>query len=254
VAKKTAENNRRAVIDDIRKKQRGAEKRRGAAILVVCVSVAVLIIAAAAYQPIKDWYDQRQFSGVDLSAIGAPASACSPITTQKADGNQQHEPTGTPITYTTTPPAFGPHWNEAGVAPVPMEKKFYLAAERPPLEALVHNLEHGYTEVWYDTTVAKNSTEMSQLKAMAAKFPGQSNMRYKMKVLPWLPSDHTSGAKTFPSGDHIAITHWSAGGNGQTDTTKQVGVFQYCKAPSGAALKSFMTKYPYTDSPEPLAM
>ena len=252
MAKKTAENNRRAVIDDIRKKQRGAEKRRGAIILVVCVSIAVLIVAAAAYQPIKDWYDQRQFAGVDLSSIGAPASTCSAITTKKADGNQQHEPTGTPITYTTTPPAFGPHWNEAGVAPVPMEKKFYAAAERPQLEALVHNLEHGYTLVWYDSTVSKNSTEMAQLKAIANKFPGQSNMRYKMKIVPWLPSDQ--GGKTFPDGKHIAITHWSAGGNGNTDTTKQVGVFQYCSKVSGAALKSYMTKYPYTDSPEPLAM
>ena len=254
MAKKTAENNRRAVIDEIRKKQRGAERRRGGAILVVCVSVAVLIVAAAAYQPVKDWYDQRKFNGVDLASIGAPASACSAVTTQKADGNQQHEPTGTPITYTTTPPAFGPHWNEAGVAPVPMEKRFYAAADRPALEALVHNLEHGYTLVWYDQTVAKNSSEIAELKAIAGKFPGQSNMRYKVKIVPWLSSDHTSGPAGFPNGDHIAITHWSAGGNGQTDTTKQVGVFQYCTKVSGAALKDFMTKYPYTDSPEPLAM
>jgi hypothetical protein len=33
-----------------------------------------------------------------------------------------------------------------------------------------------------------------------------------------------------------------------------VGVFQYCSKPSGAALKTFMLDYPYTDSPEPDAM
>lgn len=253
MAKKTAaQNNRRAVIDDIRKKQKGAEQRRGMAIIGVCVVVAVLIIGAAAFRPVKDWWDERQFNGVDLANIGAPASACDKITTKPADGNQQHVPTGTPVTYTTVPPAFGPHWNEAGVAPVAMGKKFYAWSERPPLEALVHNLEHGYTIIWYDQTVDKDSTEIAQLRAIASKFPGSGNMRYKMKVVPWLPTDE--GGKKLPDGKHIAFTHWSAGGEGQTDPSKQVGIFQYCSSMSGAALKDFMTKYPYTDSPEPAAM
>ena len=38
------------------------------------------------------------------------------------------------------------------------------------------------------------------------------------------------------------------------DAAKQVGAFQYCSAPSGAALEDFMKKYPYFDSPEPGAM
>lgn len=267
MAKKTAaQNSRRAVIDDVRKKQSGAERRRGLSIIAPLVLVAVLIVVAAAFRPVKDWWDERKFNDVNLASIGAPVSACDPITTQAADGNQQHEPTGTPITYTTAPPAFGPHWNEAGVAPVAMEKKFYAWGERPQLEALVHNLEHGYTEVWYDETVNKNSKELAQLRAIANKFPGDSNMRYKFKVLPWytdkdkLPSDITqtdtahTGGKSFPAGKHIAITHWSQGGAGITDVSKQVGVFQYCTSVSGAALKDFMTKYPYLDSPEPNAM
>jgi hypothetical protein len=253
VAKKTAaENSRRAVIEDLRKKQKGAERRRGFAIVGVCATIAILIVVAAAYRPVKNWWDERQFSGVELADIGAPASACGKIETKKADGNQDHVPTGTPVDYTTAPPAFGAHWNEAGVAPVAMEKKFYAWSERPQLEALVHNLEHGYTIVWYDQTADKDSAEISQLRAIASKFPGDSNWRYKFKVVPWLPSDE--GGKKFPAGKHIAITHWSAGGNGQTDTSKQLGVFQYCSKVSGAALKDFMTKYPYTDSPEPNAM
>jgi hypothetical protein len=35
---------------------------------------------------------------------------------------------------------------------------------------------------------------------------------------------------------------------------EQVGVWQYCSAPSGAALETFMKDYPYLDSPEPDAM
>lgn len=37
-----------------------------------------------------------------------------------------------------------------------------------------------------------------------------------------------------------------------TDPAQQVGVWQYCSAPSGAALEAFMEEYPYTDSPEPV--
>lgn len=253
MAKKTAApNNRRAVIDDIRKKQKGADRRRGFAIVGVCALIAILIVGAAAFRPVKDWWDERQFNDVQLADIGAPASACEKITTKKADGNQQHVPTGTAVDYTTAPPAFGAHWNEQGVAPVAMEKKFYAWSERPELEALVHNLEHGYTIVWYDQTVDDDSEEISQLRAIASKFPGSSNWRYKFKIVPWLPTDE--GGKKFPDGKHIAITHWSAGGSGETDTAKQVGVFQYCSSVSGTAIKEFMTKYPYTDSPEPAAM
>ena len=253
MAKKTAaQNSRRAVIDDIRKKQANADKRRGLTIIVPLILVAVLIVAAAAFKPIKDWWDERQFNDTNLASIGAAASTCSDITTKAADGNQNHVPTGTKVTYTTAPPAFGAHWNESGVAPVAMAKKFYAWDERPELEALVHNLEHGYTIVWYDSTINKDSKALTELRAIAAKFPGDTNWRYKFKIVPWLPTDE-DGAK-FPDGKHIAITHWSAGGAGETDTTKQVGAFQYCSAVSGAALKTFMEKYPYMDSPEPNAM
>src|SRR5689334_16752722 len=126
----------------MRKKQKGADRRRNFAIVGVCIVIAVLILGAAAVPILKDKLDERKYSGKALADIGAPASSCQPITTKKADGNQQHVPLGTPVDYTTAPPAFGAHWNEAGVAPAPFAKKFYEPAERPALEALVHNLEH----------------------------------------------------------------------------------------------------------------
>lgn len=250
MAKKTAaQNSRRAVIDDIRKKQKGAERRRGFAIVGVCITIAVLIVVAAAYRPVKDWWDERKFNDVDLASIGGPASVCGEIQTAPSEG-QEHVPTGSQVEYEAAPPATGNHWNEAGVAPAPMEKKFYTAAERPELESLIHNSEHGYTIVWYDESVAGDDAALAELRAIAGKFPGDSNMRYKMKVVPWLESD----GDPFPDGQHIAYTHWSAGGAGETDASKQLAITQYCSEVSGEALKSFMEKYPYLDSPEPGAM
>jgi hypothetical protein len=254
VAKKSGKTDRQAVIDEIRKKQKGAEKRRGFAIVGVCAAIAILIVAAAAYSPVKNWWDLRKFRDVDLSSIGAPASSCQKVTEKKADGNQQHEPTGTQITYTTAPPAFGPHWNEANVAPAPFNRKFYTSSDRPELEALVHNLEHGYTILWYDETAAKDSSTMAAIEAISDKFKASdTNFRLKFIAAPWTAQD-VKESGSFPDGEHIAMTHWSAGGSGTTDTSAQVGVFQYCKEPSGAALEAMMLKYPYTDSPEPNAM
>ncbi|WP_017934824.1 DUF3105 domain-containing protein [Nocardioides sp. Iso805N] len=249
---KPSKSDRRAVVDSIRKQQRGADRSRGFAIVGVCVFVALLIVVLAAYQPVKDWWDTRKFNSISLASIGKPAAVCQKVTTLKADGNQQHVPTGQLVTYTTAPPAFGPHWNEQGVAPVAMSRKFYTRGDRPALEALVHNLEHGYTILWYDDTVS--AAQINEIRAIGAKFPGDTNFRYKFIAVPWLPADAKSIGKSFPKGTHVAFTHWSAGGNGETDTTKQVGAFQYCSDVSGAALKTFMTTYPYTDSPEPGAM
>ena len=254
MAKKPAKSSRQAVIDDIRKKQRGGEKRRGFAIVGVCVLVAVLIVGAAAYRPVKSWWDLRKYEDLALADIGGPASTCRKVKEQAADGNQDHQPTGTQLTYEDAPPAFGPHWNEANVAPAPFNRKFYTSKDRPELEALVHNLEHGYTILWYDETAADDGDTMSQIEALADKFrASDDNFRFKFIAAPWTDEDvKESGA--FPDGEHIAMTHWSAGGSGETDASKQVGVFQYCSEPSGAALEDLMLKYPYTDSPEPNAL
>jgi hypothetical protein len=242
VAKKER-TDRQAVIDSIRNKQKGTEKRRGFAIVGVCVTIALLIVGAAAYQPIKDWYDLRAFSSKSLDEIGASAEACSEVTTKKANGTQDHVPPGTPIAYEDSPPAFGQHYD----APATMERKLYAASDRPDVGELVHNLEHGYTILWYDKTVAADDAMMDDLRGIADKLQGTSNFRDKFIAAPWTSED----GEPFPGGEHVALTHWSVGGAGETAPDKQVGVFQYCSAPSGAALDDFMKKYPYLDSPEP---
>ncbi|WP_395656127.1 DUF3105 domain-containing protein [Nocardioides sp.] len=250
---KSPKSNRQAVLEEMRKKQRGGDRRRNFAIVGVCVLIAVGLLAAAIVPIVKDKMDQRAIESKALDQIGAPASACQDIVTKKADGNQNHVPIGTPVDYTTAPPAFGAHWNEAGVAPAPFARKFYTTDDRPELEALVHNLEHGYTILWYDSTIADDSSAMDEVQAIAAKFDESGdNFRDKFIAAPWESSDENG--KKFPEGQHVALTHWSAGGTGETDATKQVGVFQYCSAPSGAALQTFMDKYPFSDTPEPAAM
>ena len=244
---KQAKTDRQAVIEQIRAQQKNAEKRRGLAIVGVCSVVALLIVGLAAFRPIMNWYDLRQFNDVAIDKIGSPASVCSKETTKKATGNQEHVSDGQAIFYNDAPPAFGEHYN----TPDPMERKLYSEGDRPKLGTLVHNLEHGYTILWYDETIADDADQMTELRGIADKFEGTSNLRFKFKAVPWLESD----GKAFPDDQHIAFTHWSIGGADQDPAGDgQVGVWQFCSAVSGAALNDFMLKYPYMDSPEPNAM
>ena len=248
---KPAKTDRQAVIEEMRKKQKSADRRRGTVIVTVCVVAALGIVAAAVVPILLDKREDSKLDSVALDKIGSAASTCEKVTTKPADGNQQHVPVDTPVDYADAPPAFGAHWNQQGVAPASFSRKFYTADDRPALEALVHNLEHGYTILWYDDTIAKDPAALDDVEAIARKFGGD-DLRNKFIAAPW-KSDDENGAKS-PNGKHVAFTHWSAGGDGETDTKKQVGVFQYCSGVSGAALSDFMEKYPYTDSPEPAAM
>lgn len=243
---KQEKTDRQAVIDSIRSKQSKSENRRGLAIVGVCVLVAVVIIGAAAFKPIKDWYDLRAYASDSLSDIGAPAESCQEVITKKADGNQDHVDVGTPMSYPDAPPAFGTHWNMWDT----IDRKLYTASDRPDLGELVHNLEHGFTILWYDETIADDAAAMDDLRGIASKLSSTTDLRDKFKAVPWTSED----GDAFPDGQHVAFTHWSIGGVGETDPAKQVGVWQYCSDVSGSALDQFMLDYPYMDSSEPAVL
>ena len=244
---KNVKSERQALVDKMMAEQKSGERARGYRIIGVCVVVALLIVGAAAYRPIKDWWDQRSFEDLQLSDVGAAATVCQKPTTAPAEGTQDHVAEGTPLDILGNPPAFGQHYD----VPAAMDRKFYTTADRPELGTLIHNLEHGYTILWYDETAADDADMMNEIRALATKLDtNDGNFRNKFKAVPWTSDD----GDAFPDGQHIAFTHWSAGGVGDDATGKQVGVTQFCSAPSGAALEDFMVTYPYVDSPEPDAM
>jgi hypothetical protein len=245
---KAARTERQQVVEQLRAQQRAAERRKSSLIVAVCVLVAVGIIGAAAWGPVTDHFRTSTYKNKAIEDIGSPASSCQKPTTKPATGNQEHLADGSPVDYTDSPPAFGKHY----VDPDPMTRKFYTAQDRPALGTLVHNEEHGYTILWYDDSVAGDADQLSQVKAIADKYAGTSDLRDKFKAVPWTSDD----GKPFPDGRHVAFTHWSVGGTQQAASgqAEQVGVWQYCTSVSGAALHQFMADYPFSDSPEPNGM
>lgn len=250
----TSSSDRRAAVDKIRRDAQRADQRQGRVILTVAVMIALLIVGAAAFKPAKDWWDLRSLNNVDLADIGAKASVCGPRVLKAAEGEQQHVDPGTPVDYSAepTPPAFGQH----EIYPDAIKRKMYTEKDRPRVEMLVHNLEHGYTILWYDDTVAKDDAQMNDLRAIADKFQGEDDYRLKVKLVPWTKAD----GKPFPKGQHVAITHWAKSIPDKDEAlakeakvTGAAGVWTYCSEVSGDALKKFMVLYPYLNSPEPTA-
>lgn len=237
MAKNNAKNNeRRAVAEQLRREQERRERRRSTLILGACVAVVVVLLASALIPYLKQRSADRAFAKLTVDKIGVAASAaqCEPVKTAKATGNNEHIPPPQKIDYPDSPPAFGPHWGN--FLSGPEIRNFYNAGDRPPLERMVHSLEHGHTLVWYDETVKPGTKSYDDLKKLAKRFPESA---YFMAV-PWLAAD----GKPFPEGKHVVMTHW-------TGPKDQQGAWQYCGKTSGAAIKKFMDTYDKMDTPEP---
>lgn len=246
---KSSNRSRKDRVEQIRREAKAAERRRTLLVVLACGVVAALIVGTAAVSYISRRHNATQYLDTPLADIGTSAGAagCSPIDTHDANGNQQHQTEGTPITYAQAPPEYGPHWP----TPAIWTRHFYTADERPPLEQLVHNLEHGYTIVWYDDDIAGDSEAVSQLQGIAATFDGTNPndpSTYKLIVAPYTNDDPGS----FPADKGIALTHWTADwSSGQPQDQK--GVSEYCSKVSGPVVQQFVSDYPFTASPEPNA-
>lgn len=247
MAKSSKNRTRRETVEQLRRDAQRAERRRTLLVVAACGAVALLIVGLAGWTLYKNNQEEARRAGQDLAELGAPAGAagCGSVTTAPATGSGQHVQEGSSITYDQAPPSFGPHYTPTA----PFGRTFYSPDDRPAVGNLVHNLEHGYTILWYDDTLAEDSEVMATLEAIGAKAAGdQKYTAGKFIVAPYTSDD----AGSFPDGKHVALTHWSATfEDGQL--ADQQGVTQYCEQPSGEVVADFIQANPFTSSPEPNA-
>jgi hypothetical protein len=254
MSKSSKNRERRERVEQLRREAKAAERRRSLTIVAVCAVVAVLIVGVAVVSIVRKNQETDKIASQNLADIGASAEAagCTAIKEEDATGAGEH--TTEKVTYDTTPPSYGPH------NPTPDSSgKHIYTDDRPDVEVLVHNLEHGWTIVWYDDSVADDPDQMKVLEATAKKLDAEgSDPAANVIIAPWTKDDQGGGV--IPDGKHIAITHWSI--HQPTYDPKvfetaekeipSFGVSQYCSSFSGAALDDFMKKYPYDDAPEGL--
>jgi hypothetical protein len=245
MAKPKKNDDRRARLEAMRREAQRAERRRTMAVIGICAVVAVAIIAATGYYLLTQDEPVADASFTDGGTIGASgdSAGCDNIGLRAADGSADHAPAGTQIDYPHSPPAFGQHWAEQA----PPGTTFYTVEDRPEVEQLVHNLEHGYTVLWYDETIADDPEALSQVEAIAQPFAGRQDPGGKFIAAPW-----TSDDGAFPEGKHVALTHWSADGEAAASEQGQ-GDWLYCAEPSADVVSDFMARFPPTDALEPNA-
>ena len=204
--------------------------------------VALAIIIPTAYTLINEQQQREAIEGTALAEFGVSRSAagCSPVQTSAASGGADHVSAPQPVQYNHAPPASGPHrptW-------APFDRKFYTVDDRPEVEILVHNLEHGYNILWYDQTVADDPKALAQIEDLATKFEGsERDPANAFIAAPWMPSDGPG----FLEGKHIAMTHWYAAPATGAD---EKGITQYCSQMSGAVVGDFMAQWTQAEARE----
>ncbi|MFP5283346.1 MAG: DUF3105 domain-containing protein [Actinomycetes bacterium] len=233
--------SRRARLASLEAARKREQRRRTIGLLAICLVLAVGLLAYPVYLFAQD-YRARNTSLTDLGA-SLSAAGCDPVVETAARGNQDHVPEGTDVPYDRFPPDSGPHYD----SPAPFAKHFYGTEDRPAVETLVHNLEHGYTVVWYRDTMPAEARD--NLERIARTFAGDDtyNPQNKFIAAPWSEADGAG----FPAGKDVVFTRWYADPNNPADTASQKGIRQNCATVSGQAIADFMTRYPYTAAPEP---
>lgn len=232
-------SNRRERLASFETARKKEQRRRSLIMLLVCVVLAAALLA----YPVYLFVDDYRASAARIDELGATVSAagCDPVATNAAKGNQQHVADGTPVTYDRFPPDSGPHYS----TPAAFTSHFYRG-NRPAVQTLVHNLEHGYTIAWYRATMPED--QIKTLERISKTFSSDAyNPAQKFVAAPWNDADGAG----FPAGRNVVLAHWYADPSAPADIAKQNGIRQACSVVSGAAVKDFMAKYPYTDSPEP---
>ena len=229
---KTAEKDRKARVEQMRKQQQAAERRRTLLVVGAAV-VAVLVLTVVVFKVVRDAQAEKDPASV---GVATAAASCDPVTNDPVTasgvhvGPQTDQPNVKKVAYKTVPPTSGEHF----VTPEYPARPFYTKDDRPAMETLVHNLEHGYTVVWY--TPATPQAQIDQLKKLSDLARQMPQTSGKFIVSAW---DDAYG--TFPAGKTIGASHWGA----------KTGHRLMCGSVSGDAIKSFVTSYPSTDAPEP---
>jgi len=248
--KATAPSPRRDRLAGIQREQKARERRTVLMIIAGCTALAVLLGGVITYGVLdgKRTAEANKPSTAILT-IGVPgaSASCDPVTTDPATGNSQHVGPGTDqanvkkVDYSTVPPSSGAHF----VTPAVGGRSYYTSADSPAIETLVHNLEHGFTVLWYlPSEGAAKAGQLQKLAEVGSKLDASAG---KFIVAPW---NDAYGA--FPAGKKYGLSHWSATTAGGGAVTAQNGHRQLCGDLSGETVAAFVAKYPKTDAPEPL--
>src|SRR5262245_5413056 len=134
---------------------------------------------------------------------------------QPKDRDRAHVTSPIPLSqYASVPPASGPH------NPIPLGAGVY--GSPPPIDRVIHSLEHGAAIVWYSPDAS--GPELDKIKT----FYERSDVGRRIIVAPYDYPDQ-GAAGTLPNGSQMALVAWHH--------------VQTCSRPSLAAAFGFTSSY-----------
>lgn len=231
---KSEARDRRATLEAMRRQQQARERRKTMLVVGIASILGLALIALAAVPAVLNRINDPARKAPASFGVAAPAAACEPEVVDTSAGESDHVPSGTRVDYPDFPPSSGRHDGSFLTDP----QEFYERGQRPPVEKMVHELEHGYTVVWYGPGVT--GQDLETLRDLSKRMGTEPATRGKFIAAPWEGRAENRG--DLPEGKSLALTHWGAGGKAYR---------QYCGAVSGEAIASFVQRHPSTDAPEP---
>ena len=212
-------------------------------IISACVVVGLVIIGLAAVP--ADQAEQASPATWPTSARAAARAGCQDVVKKKADRQPgpQAESART-IAYADAPAGVRPALPEPGGV-----RAQVLHRRRPPAASSTSCTTWSTATTCSGTTTRSPRTPTSSpsSRRIAAKFEGTEAHRQVHRAA----VDRARTARRSPSGTHVALTHWSAGGDPSSTSRSSRASGSTARRPAARPSQTFMKDYPYTDSPEP---
>lgn len=222
--------DRRQRLEEMRKAEARKERRKNLLVVGTAGVLGLGLVAAAAIPAYLRHLNDPANRDWSEFGVAAGAAGCQEVEEISAEGQGAHLPTGESVDYEITPPAAGPHWN----LPAEFASAFYTAEDRPPVEELVHRLEHGHTVLWYDPTDVSDA-ELDEVRELADKARASDAAQDRFIAAPWTEQDGE-----FPEDASYVLAHW-----GTEQAYRQV-----CSDLSGEVVGEFVQAYPWSNAPE----
>ena len=183
-----------------RMERRRLYRRLGIGLIVVALIAGVALLAT---RPKRSPLTAQERALLADATAAMKTAGCSSVQTIKdyPNGNDRTHigsaaavPTPPPLsTYTSTPPASGPH------DPIPLSAGVY--SDPPDIYRTIHSLEHAAVVIWY--APGTTSDELAKLQ----QFFQQSSEQTKVIVAPYdYPSQGAAGK--LPAGKQMVLVAW----------------------------------------------
>ena len=202
-----ANRDRRQRLEELRSQQKAAERRKnfifaGSAIAIAAILIGAAVIPAYIHDRNKKAKEKAGYQAAPTAA--EKAAGCTGVHNDPLSPAAEHIPT--PIDYSKEKygdtsggtPALPPTGGKHNAVSLGDTVRFYPLSEKPRPERAVHNLEHGYIVVWYDSKLPAD--QVKKLQALA-----KSGTLSRLLVVGWWQGD-------LPADKHVVFTSW-----GRTD-------------------------------------